>query len=83
MKWFDGPTLLAAPDLMKVPEKPVQLPLRIPVQDVYTITGAGTVPVGRVETGKLTKGDKVIFNPPALALVVNMLLGAIPRSPAT
>jgi elongation factor 1-alpha len=23
-------------------------PLRIPVQDVYTITGVGTVPVGRV-----------------------------------
>ncbi len=64
MKWFDGPTLLAALDLMKLPEKPVTLPLRIPVQDVYTITGAGTVPVGRVETGKLKKGDKVIFNPP-------------------
>jgi elongation factor 1-alpha len=67
MKWFDGPTFLEALDLMKVPEKPVTLPLRIPVQDVYTITGAGTVPVGRVETGKLKKGDKVIFNPPAVA----------------
>ncbi len=66
MKWFDGPTFLKALDLMKVPEKPVELPLRIPVQDVYTITGAGTVPVGRVETGKLKKGDKVIFNPPAV-----------------
>jgi elongation factor 1-alpha len=64
MKWFDGPTLLEALDLMKLPEKPVDLPLRLPVQDVYTITGAGTVPVGRVETGKLKKGDKVIFNPP-------------------
>ena len=66
MKWFTGPTLLAALDLMKLPEKPVTLPLRVPVQDVYTITGAGTVPVGRVETGKLTKGDKVIFNPPGV-----------------
>jgi len=65
LKWFDGPTLLEALDLMKVPEKPVKLPLRIPVQDVYTITGVGTVPVGRVETGKIKKGDKVIFNPPA------------------
>ncbi|RZN37877.1 MAG: translation elongation factor EF-1 subunit alpha [Methanophagales archaeon ANME-1-THS] len=64
MKWFSGPTLLAALDLMKVPEKPIDLPLRIPVQDVYSITGAGTVPVGRVETGKIKKGDKVIFNPP-------------------
>ncbi len=65
LKWFDGPTFLEALDLMKVPEKPVELPLRIPVQDVYTITGVGTVPVGRVETGRLKKGDKVIFNPPA------------------
>ena len=65
LKWFDGPTLLDAMDLMKVPEKPVKLPLRIPVQDVYTITGVGTVPVGRVETGKLKKGDKIIFEPAA------------------
>lgn len=63
LKWFDGPTLLDAMDLMKVPEKPIKLPLRIPVQDVYTITGVGTVPVGRVETGKLKKGDKIIFEP--------------------
>ncbi len=46
-----------------MPEKPIKLPLRIPVQDVYTITGVGTVPVGRVETGKLKKGDKIIFEP--------------------
>jgi len=65
LKWFGGPSLLEALDLMKVPEKPVELPLRVPVQDVYTITGVGTVPVGRVETGKLKKGDKVIFNPSA------------------
>ena len=65
MSWFKGPTFLASLDLMEVPEKPVELPLRIPVQDVYTITGAGTVPVGRVETGRMKKGDKVIFNPAA------------------
>ncbi|NPE32139.1 elongation factor 1-alpha, partial [Methanococcoides sp. SA1] len=66
LKWFDGPTFLETLDLMKVPEKPVELPLRIPVQDVYTITGVGTVPVGRVETGKIKKGDSVIFNPPGM-----------------
>jgi elongation factor 1-alpha len=63
LKWFDGPTFLQALDTMKVPEKPVTLPLRIPVQDVFSITGVGTVPVGRVETGKIKKGDSVIFNP--------------------
>ncbi len=62
-KWYTGPTLLAALDLLKVPEKPVNLPLRIPVQDSYTISGIGTVPVGRVETGKMKPGDKIVFMP--------------------
>jgi elongation factor 1-alpha len=63
MPWFKGPTLLQALDNLKVPEKPTEKPLRLPVQDVYTITGIGTVPVGRVETGKLKVGDKIIFMP--------------------
>ena len=44
MPWFKGPTLLQALDNLKVPEKPTGKPLRLPVQDVYTITGIGTVP---------------------------------------
>ncbi|WP_456475356.1 translation elongation factor EF-1 subunit alpha [Candidatus Pyrohabitans sp.] len=64
MPWWDGPTLVEALNNLKVPEKPVNLPLRIPIQDVYSITGIGTVPVGRVETGVLKVGDKVIFEPP-------------------
>ena len=62
-KWYTGPTLLAALDLLKLPEKPTTLPLRIPVQDAYTISGIGTVPVGRVETGVMKPGDKIIFMP--------------------
>ncbi len=63
LKWFDGVTLIGAIDSLKVPEKPVKLPLRLPVQDVYSITGIGTVPVGRVETGIMKVGDTVIFEP--------------------
>ncbi len=66
MPWWDGPTLVEALNQLKEPEKPVDLPLRIPVQDVYSITGIGTVPVGRVETGVLKPGDKVIFEPPGV-----------------
>jgi len=62
-KWYTGPTLLAALDTLKMPEKPTTLPLRIPVQDAYTISGIGTVPVGRVETGVMKPGDKIIFMP--------------------
>ncbi|MCD6242995.1 translation elongation factor EF-1 subunit alpha [Candidatus Bathyarchaeota archaeon] len=64
MPWYDGPTLLEALDTFELPPKPTEKPLRIPIQDVYTITGVGTVPVGRVETGILKEGDEVIFMPP-------------------
>ncbi|MEM0158544.1 MAG: translation elongation factor EF-1 subunit alpha [Thermoplasmataceae archaeon] len=63
LKWYSGPTLLEALDALKPPEKPTNKPLRLPIQDVYSITGIGTVPVGRVETGILKVGDKVIFLP--------------------
>lgn len=61
--WYKGPTLVKALDEFTVPPKPLDKPLRIPIQDVYSITGVGTVPVGRVETGVLKEGDKVIFMP--------------------
>lgn len=61
--WYKGKTLLAYLDDLKPPEKPVDKPLRLPVQDAYTITGVGTVPVGRVETGVMKPGMKVIFMP--------------------
>jgi elongation factor 1-alpha len=63
MPWYKGQTLLQALDNLKEPSKPTEKPLRIPVQDVYTITGVGTVPVGRVETGILRPETKIIFMP--------------------
>ena len=65
--WYKGPTIFEALDNLKPPEKPVDKPLRIPIQDVYSISGVGTVPVGRVETGVLKVGDKVIFEPPSVS----------------
>lgn len=63
MKWWTGKTLLETFDEFKLPEKPIGKPLRIPIQDVYTITGVGTVPVGRVETGTVKAGQKIIVMP--------------------
>ncbi|MCX6706602.1 MAG: translation elongation factor EF-1 subunit alpha [Candidatus Woesearchaeota archaeon] len=63
MPWYTGPTLLEAFDKLKEPEKPTNLPLRLPIQDVYNITGIGVVPVGRVETGVMKVGDKIIAVP--------------------
>lgn len=63
MPWYKGPTLVQALDAFKVPPKPVDKPLRVPIQDVYTITGVGTVPVGRVETGIMKEGQQVVVMP--------------------
>ncbi len=64
MPWWTGPTLYELFDKLEEPPRPIDKPLRIPIQDVYSIKGVGTVPVGRVESGVLKVGDKIIINPP-------------------
>ncbi len=62
--WYKGLTLLETLDSsIKEPAKPLDKPLRLPIQDVYSITGVGTVPVGRVETGVMKVNDRIIFEP--------------------
>jgi len=63
MPWYKGGTLLETINQLKEPEKPTSLPLRLPIQDVYNITGIGVVPVGRIETGIMKVGDKIIAMP--------------------
>merc|ERR1711883_21118 len=58
-----GKTLLEAIDAIDPPSRPVDKPLRLPLQDVYKIGGIGTVPVGRVETGVIKAGIVVTFAP--------------------
>ena len=59
--WYKGNTLIEELDLFNEPDKPIDLPLRLPIQDVYSITGVGTVPVGRVETGILKTAETIAF----------------------
>ena len=63
MPWYKGPTLREQFDLFPAPELPTNLPMRMPVQDVYEITGIGTVPVGKIETGIMKTGMKVKILP--------------------
>ena len=63
MPWWEGRTLLEALNELPEPEPPTDAPLRLPIQDVYSISGIGTVPVGRVETGRMRPGDDVSFQP--------------------
>nr|ABS30425.1 elongation factor 1 alpha [Crassostrea ariakensis] len=82
MEWFkgwsverkegnaSGKTLLEALDSILPPKRPTDLPLRLPLQDVYKIGGIGTVPVGRVETGIIKPGMVVTFAPPNITTEV-------------
>jgi elongation factor 1-alpha len=63
MPWYKGPTIREQLDKFEQPEKPTNLPLRMPLQDVYEITGIGTVPVGKIETGIMKPGQKIIILP--------------------
>jgi len=73
MPWYKGPTLLAALDQLEPPSRPVDKPLRLPLQDVYKIGGIGTVPVGRVETGIMKPGDVVTFAPAGVTTEVKSI----------
>ena len=82
MGWFKGAeidregkkvvvkTLIEAIDAIVPPARPSNLPLRLPLQDVYKIGGIGTVPVGRVETGVIKPGMIVTFAPAGLTTEV-------------
>jgi elongation factor 1-alpha len=63
MGWYKGPTIWEQLDLFEEPKPPVDLPMRMPIQDVYEITGIGTVPVGKIETGVMKVGQKIIVLP--------------------
>merc|ERR1712146_50488 len=55
MPWYKGPYLLEALDSCQTPKRPVDKPLRLPLQDVYKI--------GRVETGALKPGMVITVAP--------------------
>jgi elongation factor Tu len=49
----------AVDESIPTPERPVNLPFLMPIEDVFTITGRGTVVTGRIERGKVNVGDEV------------------------
>jgi elongation factor 1-alpha len=58
-----GKTLQEVIDKITPPKRPVDETLRLPIQDVYKIGSIGTVPPGRVDTGKIKAGITVNFSP--------------------
>eukprot|EP01091_Cochliopodium_minus_P008404 TRINITY_DN1901_c0_g1_i1.p1 TRINITY_DN1901_c0_g1~~TRINITY_DN1901_c0_g1_i1.p1 ORF type:complete len:448 (-),score=111.79 TRINITY_DN1901_c0_g1_i1:141-1484(-) len=73
MQWYKGPTLVEILDSLTPPKRPVEKPLRIPIQNVYRIGGVGTITVGRVESGVLKPGMQVVFAPIQFKTVVRSI----------
>ena len=46
-------------DFIPTPERPVDLPFLMPIEDVFSISGRGTVVTGRVERGVVKVGEEV------------------------
>jgi elongation factor 1-alpha len=73
MAWYNGPTLIEALDNVHPPKRPIDKPLRLPLQDVYKIGGVGTVPAGRVETGVMKPGMHIEFAPTGIVADVKSI----------
>jgi len=46
-------------EYIPVPERPIDQPFLMPIEDVFSISGRGTVVTGRIERGKVHVGDEV------------------------
>jgi elongation factor Tu len=51
--------LKAVDEYVPEPERPIDQPFLMPIEDVFTITGRGTVVTGRIERGKVKVGEEV------------------------
>ena len=51
--------MLAVDEFITLPERPVDKPFLMPIEDVFTITGRGTVVTGKVEQGIVHIGDEI------------------------
>lgn len=66
MAWYKGPTLLEALDAFEKEKATPDLPLRLPVQDVYHFSDFGDnrrIIAGNISSGKLKVGDELVFYP--------------------
>ena len=49
----------AMDDFIPIPDRPVDQPFLMPIEDVFSISGRGTVVTGRIERGKVTTGEEI------------------------
>merc|ERR1712039_1082022 len=74
MGWHAGPTAIGALDAIGAINRPAEKPLRLPVLKVIENDEIGVVVVGRVETGSVRTGIKVLFSPSGIIAEVKSLM---------
>ncbi|MCK9992555.1 MAG: bifunctional enzyme CysN/CysC [Alphaproteobacteria bacterium] len=62
MSWYDGPSIVGALDCFVSEPLSSNLPLRLPVQDVYKFDERRII-AGRIESGRISVGDEILFSP--------------------
>ncbi|XP_027230801.2 protein HBS1 isoform X1 [Penaeus vannamei] len=68
--WYTGPTLLQAIDKMKVPERAVTRPVRMCISDLYKGQGSNMCVGGKLDTGYVQNGDRLLLLPPGEVVTV-------------
>ncbi|CAH1123436.1 unnamed protein product [Ceutorhynchus assimilis] len=63
LRWYNGPCLIDVIDKFRSPSRPVTKPFRFSINDVFKGTGSGFCVDGRIETGVVNIGDKVLVCP--------------------
>jgi len=78
MPWYKGPTLLESLDTFNKAPAKSNRPLRMPIQAVYKFVSQGDdrrIIAGRIEAGKVSVGDKVVFLPSYKSSTVKSIEG--------
>lgn len=73
MAWYSGRTLEAALDGLDARPTAGEGSLRIPVMDVRSVSGLGTVAVGRIERGTIREGQEVAIEPAHKVVLVKSI----------
>jgi len=63
LSWYNGPRLIDVIDNFRSPDRPISKPFRLSVNDIFKGTGSGFCVSGRVETGSLNVGERVLICP--------------------
>lgn len=81
LSWYTGPTLISVIDNFRMPERPIERPFRMSINDIYKGSGSGFCVSGRIESGILCVNDKILLCPcKEQATVKNISMDEIPQN---